>query len=100
MVRKTRPVSYSNAVKRGTLEDAAAEGTFRRLDAAMAEFIKSGATLEEIAGEALKAYHERVATGASSRRLSALMRRIGDELAARDAANAALRALIDQRAED
>jgi hypothetical protein len=100
MVRKTRPVSYSNAVKRGTLEDAAAEGTFRRLDAAMAEFIKSGATLEEIAGEALKAYDERVAKGAGSRRLSALMRRIGDELAARDAANAALRALIDQRAED
>jgi hypothetical protein len=92
--RARRRVSYSNAVKRGTLEDAAADGTFRRLDAAVAEFIKSGATLDEIAGQALKVYDEQ--KGGASRRLRALMRRISDELAARDASDTALRALLDR----
>jgi hypothetical protein len=97
MVRRTRPVSYSSAVKRGTIEDAAADGTFRKLDAAVAEFIKSGATLDEIAGEALKVFNQQVAdSGGASKRLRTLMRRIGDELAARDAGDTALRALLER----
>jgi hypothetical protein len=94
----TRRVTYSDTVKRGTIEDAAAEGTFRRLDGAVAEFIKSGATLDEIAGEALKVFDDQVAAkGSASRRLRALMRRIRDELAARDACDTALRAVLEQR---
>src|ERR1700721_2144791 len=93
----TRRVSYSEAVKRGTIEDAAAEGTVRRLDSAVAEFIRSGATLDEIAGEALKVFDDQVAAkGSASRRLRALMRRIRVELAARDACDTALRAVLEQ----
>jgi hypothetical protein len=91
----TRRVTYSDAVKRGTIEDAAAGGTFRRLDGAVAEFIKAGATLDEIAGNALKVFDGR-GQGKRQQAVACLDATHRDKIAARDAGDMALRAVLEQ----